>query len=96
MLKNDTPSHNTMPRRNYGRGNPHRLQHEIGWLFDSTEHISTPRQEPPTVYTVVPQDTYEVVARFASDPLTRIGRCLIINAQRRKAVIGSPKDVPFD
>jgi hypothetical protein len=57
-------------------------QHEIGWLFDSTERISTPRQEPPTVYTVVPQDTYEVVARVRSVDVSVGASSSTLNAAR--------------
>lgn len=76
-----------MPRRNYRRHDAHRLQDEMGWLFDGAERIDTPREHPEPVVSLVPRDLYEVVARFASDPSTRIGRCLIVNTHRCKAVI---------
>jgi hypothetical protein len=62
--KNDTVPTQHHAAAHYGRGNPHELQHEIGWLFDSTERTYLRHARSRRQYTQSSQDTYEVVARF--------------------------------
>jgi hypothetical protein len=62
--KNDTVPTQHHAAAQLRTGQSARLQHEIGWLFDSTERTYLRHARSRRQYTQSSQDTYEVVARF--------------------------------